>query len=53
MKDNALIRGGLTDVQNVLRKVRSKAYREKSADAIVPKARVPTGKDRIEQCKSK
>ena len=36
-KDNALIRGGLTDASNsfFLRKKRSKAYREKSADAIV------------------
>ena len=31
----------------------SNACREKSADAIVPKARVPTGKGRIEQCQSK
>ena len=36
-KDNALIRGGLTDTSNsfFLRKKRSKACREKSADAIV------------------
>ena len=36
-KDNALIRGGLTDASNsfFLRKKRSKACREKSADAIV------------------
>ena len=35
-KDNVLIRGGLTDVSNIfLRKKRSKACREKSADAIV------------------
>ena len=34
-KDNALIRGGLTDASNSLRKKRSKACREKSADAIV------------------
>ena len=36
-KDNVLIRGGLTDASNsfFLRKKRSKAYREKSADAIV------------------
>ena len=36
-KDNALIRGGLTDASNIffLRKKRSKACREKSADAIV------------------
>ena len=36
-KDNALIRGGLTDASNscFLRKKRSKASREKSADAIV------------------
>jgi len=33
-KDNALIRGGLTDAF-FLRKKRSKACREKSADAIV------------------
>lgn len=35
-KDSALIRGGLTDASNsFLRKKRSKACREKSADAIV------------------
>ena len=36
-KDNVLIRGGLTDASNsfFLRKKRSKACREKSADAIV------------------
>ena len=35
-KDNALIRGGLTDASNsFLRKKRSKVCREKSADAIV------------------
>ena len=36
-KDNALIRGGLTDTSNsfFLRKKWSKACREKSADAIV------------------
>ena len=36
-KDNALIRGGLTDTSNsfFLRKKRSKACREKSAEAIV------------------
>ena len=37
-KDNALIRGGLTDASNsffFLRKKWSKACREKSADAIV------------------
>ena len=35
-KDNALIRGGLTDASNsFLRKKRSKACREKSANAIV------------------
>ena len=36
-KDNALIRGGLTDASNsfFLRKKRSKACRVKSADAIV------------------
>ena len=36
-KDNALIRGGLTDASNsfFLRKKRSKACREKSAEAIV------------------
>ena len=36
-KDNALIRGGLTDASNsfFLRKKRSKACREKSVDAIV------------------
>ena len=37
-KDNALIRGGLTDASNsffFLRKKRSKACREKSSDAIV------------------
>ena len=37
-KDKALIRGGLTDASNsffFLRKKRSKACREKSADAIV------------------
>ena len=28
-----------------LRKLRSKTCRDKSADAIVPKARVPMGKD--------
>ena len=36
-KDNALIRGGLTDASNsffFLRKKRSKACREKSAEAI-------------------
>ena len=32
---------------------RSKACREKSAEVIVPKARVPTGKERIVQCNSK
>ena len=32
---------------------RSNACREKSAEAIVPKARVPMGKGRIGQCKSK
>ena len=31
----------------------SKACREKSAEVIVPKARVPMGKDRIGQCNSK
>ena len=46
-KDNALIRGGLTDASNsfFLRKKRSKACREKSAEVIVPKARVLIGKD--------
>ena len=46
-KDNALIRGGLTDASNsfFLRKKRSKACREKSEEVIVPKARVPIGKD--------
>ena len=54
-KDNVLIRGGLTDVSNscFLRKKRSKACREKSAEVIVPKVRVPTGKDRIVQCNRK
>ena len=36
-KDNALIRGGLTDASNIyifFRKMRSTACREKSADAI-------------------
>ena len=32
---------------------RSKACREKSAEVIVPKARVPKGKDWIAQCNSK
>ena len=55
-KDNALIRGGLTDTSNsffFLRKKWSKACREKSAEVIVLKVRVPTGKDRIVQCNSK
>ena len=43
-KDNALIRGGLTDASNsfFLRKKRSKACREKSAEAIVPRGEKKT-----------
>ena len=53
-KDNALIRGGLTDVTiSAKRELRSKACREKSAEVIVPKACVPIGKDQIVQCNSK
>ena len=54
-KDNVLIRGGLTDASNsfFVRKKRSKACREKSAEVIVLKVRVPIGKDRIVQCNSK
>ena len=47
-KDNALIRGGLTDASNsfFLRKKRSKACREKSAEVIV--ANEPIGLRRTE-----
>ena len=37
----------------LLRNSWSKTCRDKSADTIVPKARVPMGKDRIGQCNSK
>ena len=37
----------------LLRNSWSKTCRDKSADAIVSKARVPMGKDRIGQCNSK
>lgn len=36
-----------------LRKLWSKACREKSADVIVPKVRVLKGKDKIVQCNNK